>query len=460
MAHTTSLAKLASSQAKNTPPKILKLAKARIVKKSPPPKLSSVSARKNEQGTRTAMAAVQAIKKPKAAQQTANKKSAVPNAAKSATKSAKGNSAPAKTRSQHVKPVPAVAAIAANKGRGMNTHILRTVAAPGKIKQAETRSATQAEASLPERAGVPAGEVQKLSREDIKIFQIYYQPEQQSLLDSEFIAYDNSGNSSRLFEFAVFTKLAQSSEIRSAKLWGALSWKFGKKAGISGRELKDEIIAHPGYDAYYCNPYPENEALYHNMWLQGELAHPNFMPLCAEIFEVAGLPAELLTSVQPSSEFAAANYFVANQNFWRAYIGFISRLLISADKKLSPTARRIFYSSTADKFGAHAEASYIPFLVERLFTVFLLVEGEKFKTLKLNIPGREKKENVHLKLLTEMKDLACRKRSLWLAACWINYRNLYLSKIYGDGWSKQHLKQITPASITFMPENFKMRNRI
>jgi hypothetical protein len=341
----------------------------------------------------------------------------------------------------------------------MTPHTLRAVSAPRKIKVMQPRTATPSGASLAEGVGKQSSETPKLAPEDIKIFQIYYQPEQQGLLDSDFIAYDNSGNSSRLFEFAVFTKLAQSNEIKNAKLWGALSWKFGKKAGISGRELKEEIIAHPGYDAYYCNPYPENEALFHNMWLQGELAHPNFMPLCAEIFEVAGLPTELLTSVQPSSEFAAANYFVANQNFWRAYIGFVSRLLISADKNLSPTAKRIFYSSTADKFGAHAEASYIPFLVERLFTVFLLVEGEKFKTLKLNLPGREKKDNVHLKLLTEMKDLACRKKSLWLAACWINYRNLYLSKMYGDGWSKQHLKQITPASITFMPDKLTSRSR-
>jgi hypothetical protein len=458
MAHTISLAKLTSSQAKNTPPKILKLAKTRIAKNALQPKLSSVSAKKSEQDTRVDTATVQPIKKTKAAPKAVNKKSAKPTSLKSSTGSAKGKSAQAKTCSQRGKVAPAAATIAVDAGTGTRAHALRTPATPGKIKGVQMISAKAAQASLPERGGMQASAAPKLRPEDIKIFQIYYQPEQQSVLDPDFIAYDNSSNSSRLFEFSVFTKLAQSSEIKNAKLWGAMSWKFGKKAGISGRALKEEIIAHPGYDAYYCNPYPENEALYHNMWLQGELAHPNFLPLCSEIFEIAGLPTELLTSVQPSSEFAAANYFVANQNFWKAYIGFISRLLISADKKLSPTARRIFYSSTADKFGAHAEASYIPFLVERLFTVFLLVEGEKFKTLKLNLSGREKKDNVHIKLLTEMKDIACRTKSLWLAACWINYRNLYLSKLYGDGWTKQHLKQITPASITFMPESLKARH--
>jgi hypothetical protein len=305
-------------------------------------------------------------------------------------------------------------------------------------------------ADITKQVPPPTTRGRPLSRSDIRIFQIYYDPQQQSSLDPEFQPFDNIGNSSRLLEFS---RLANSKEVKGSKLWGAVSWKFGQKTGISGKDFKQAILSNPGHDLYFCNPHPDTEALYHNMWIQGETAHPNFLPLCTEIFDVAGLPRELLNSIQPSTSFAAANYFAATPDFWRAYIAFISRVLIAADRHLSPTSRAILYSSTADKHGMHAEATYIPFLIERLLTVFLRTEGGAFKAFKLALPEREKTRNVHLRLLTEMKDVACRTKSNWLAACWINYRNLYLVNAYGDAWARKYLKQITPSEVAFAPDN-------
>lgn len=291
-----------------------------------------------------------------------------------------------------------------------------------------------------------------VSPSDIRIYQIYYHADQMASLDPDFEPYDNIGKSSRLFEFSVFARLAQSKEAGSAKLWGALSWKFRDKAGMTGSELKRAILDNPGYDVYFCNPHARNEALFHNMWLQGETSHPSFMALCAEVFDVAGLPAELLTSLQPSTFFAAANYFVATPTFWKAYITFISRVLVAADKRLSPTTRTILYSPTADQYGVHGEATYIPFLVERLFSVFLATEGRQFTACKIPGHTQGKEDNVHVKLLSEMKDVACRTKSKWMAACWINYRNLYLSTANGEAWAKKHIKQITPVEIRFASE--------
>jgi hypothetical protein len=453
MANTTSLAKAASSPAKNVGPKVVKLAKARASRNGSQAKLNPVQIKKTERSMRSSKGTAEVAAKSKQSSKAAENKAVKARQPKETAKRPATNGTSAKSRSSTVSAMSAsTLKVAGQKKSAPHPVLVQTVETRGKLRVADPALRLPEHTRPTERKLDLDSSVPKLSPEDIKVFQIFYLPDQQPHLDPDFTAYDNSGNTSRLFEFSVFTKLAQSEEVKTAKLWGAMSWKFSKKAGISGRQLKEEIIAHPGYDAYYCNPYPENEALFHNMWLQGELAHPNFMPLCTEIFEVAGLPTALLSSVQPSSDFAAANYFVANQAFWRAYIGFVSRVLISADKNLSPTAKRIFYSSTADKFGAHAEASYIPFLVERLFTVFLRTEGRKFKTFKLPLAGREKKDNVHLRLLTEMKDMACRSKSMWLAACWINYRTLYLSKIYGESWTKNHLKKVTPTSITFMPD--------
>ena len=286
----------------------------------------------------------------------------------------------------------------------------------------------------------------------IKIFQIYYHDRQLPFLDPDFEPYDNAGDKSPLLEFNVFAKLLQSNKLQDAKLWGALSWKFGQKTGLTGARFKQEIAANPGYDVYFCNPHAEVEALYHNLWLQGEVSHPNFIALSKEIFEVAGLPAELLTEIQPSLNFATANYFVATPSFWKRYAAFISRILLAANKKLSPTARAIMFSSTADPTGVHAEASYIPFIVERLFSVFLRTEGHDFRACKISPQDPQGSVNVHLKLLGEMRTLALRTKSSWMASCWVNYRNLYLTNAHGAPWAQRYLKSITPQTVVFGPD--------
>jgi len=286
----------------------------------------------------------------------------------------------------------------------------------------------------------------------IKIFQIYYHDRQLPFLDPDLDPYDNAEDKSPLLEFNVFAKLLQSNKLHGARLWGALSWKFGQKTGLTGARFKKEIAANPGYDVYFCNPHAEIEALYHNLWLQGEVSHPNFIALSKEIFEVAGLPAELLTEIQPSLNFATANYFVATPSFWKRYAAFVSRILLVANKKLSPTARAIMFSSTADPSGVHAEASYIPFIVERLFSVFLRTEGHDFRAYKISPQDSQGPINVHLKLLSEMRNLACRTKSAWMASCWVNYRNLYLTNTHGAQWAQRYLKGITPQSVVFAPE--------
>lgn len=290
-----------------------------------------------------------------------------------------------------------------------------------------------------------------LDREEVRIFQIHYQPQHAEYLDPDFEPYDNAGISSPLLEFDVFTKLATSKKVANSKLWGAVSWKFGQKTGTTGAEFRRQIMANPGYDVYFSNAYPHIEALFHNLWMQGETAHPDFLFLCNEIFQVAGLPAELLTEIQPTAEFATANYFVATPAFWKRYIAFIKRVLVAADKKISPKARSILYSSQADQKGLHANATYIPFVVERLFSVFLKTEGLDFKAFKVPLQNREDGINVHLKLLSEMKDVAHRTKSLWLAACWVNYRNLYFSNANGNEWTQKYLRKITPSKIFFNP---------
>ncbi len=283
----------------------------------------------------------------------------------------------------------------------------------------------------------------------LRLFQIYYRPEQRSALDPAFEPYNNQGDNSALLEYNVFRKILQSGQVQGAELWGALSWKFQEKTGLTGTDLRTIIAANPGHDVYYCNPHPEFEALYHNLWLQGEPSHPNFLVLCREFFEVTGIPLDNLKAFVPSSLFASANYFVASPKFWADYTRFVDAAITKAEAGMSKTAKAMIYSSAADRKGTHAGASYLPFIVERLFAVFLANNLKKYSAYKYALPVVEEKLNVHLKLLKQMKDVSINTKSLWMASCWVNYRNLYMSNAYGADWCKKHLKSITPTEFKY-----------
>ncbi|WP_151445713.1 hypothetical protein [Lacisediminimonas profundi] len=283
----------------------------------------------------------------------------------------------------------------------------------------------------------------------IRIFQIYFEAWQKELLDPAFAALNNSGVKSEAMEFDVFERLARSEHVKGATLWGALSWRFSEKTGMSGADLIKAVQANPGMDVYYCNPYPHNEALYHNMWTQGETTHPRFLALSRALFQAVGLPEDELSSISTSNSCSAANYFIASPAFWSKYLTFVRKVLTLAERKLSPEARSLLHSTMADDRGLHRGATYLPFIVERLFPVFMKTEGKGLKGFKIALPEREREMNVHLKLLREMKDVAHRTKSPWLAACWVNYRNLYLSQMNGKAWCQKYLRAITPTDIKF-----------
>ncbi|MBT8637325.1 hypothetical protein G6644_08695 [Polynucleobacter paneuropaeus] len=314
------------------------------------------------------------------------------------------------------------------------------------LPEAATKEIPKTDPKLEQNlAKKPAGSLQS----PLRLFQIYYEPWQRELLDPNFAALDNSKSDSELLEFAVFEKLAKSEYVKGAQLWGALSWRFTEKTGMTGADWVKTIQANPGCDIYYCDPFPHNEALFHNLWMQGDTTHPQLMALCQAVFQVADLPVEELTNIYPSNQFSAANYFVGSPKFWAAYLPWVANILSLANKKLPPKVRDLLHSKQADERDLHNGATYVPFIVERLFPVFMKTAGKGLKPFKIALPERERELNVHLKLLREMKDVAHKTNSAWLAACWVNYRNLYMTQANSKEWCEKHLRKINPPDIKF-----------
>ena len=215
-------------------------------------------------------------------------------------------------------------------------------------KVAAVNTAPGVKASLPPKS-MPAVAI----RPDLKIFQIYYEAWQKDLLDNAFSAIDNSKFPSELRELDVFLRLADSEYVKGAKLWGALSWRFSEKTGWTGADLIKEINSFPGFDVYFCNPEPDYEALYHNLWLQGAPLHPKFLEVCQAFFKAVGLPLESLTSIEPISATSSANFFIATPQFWSLYLPWVKNLLNTANKKMPADMRDLMHSSAADDKNFH-----------------------------------------------------------------------------------------------------------
>jgi hypothetical protein len=313
-------------------------------------------------------------------------------------------------------------------------------------RRAPARPIASARATAGRAAALVAGPV---SDAPVRIFQIWYEPWHRPLLDPAFVPIDNQGTPDELLESAVFERLAKSEQVEGAELWGALSWRFAEKTGMSGDALLAEIARVPGCDVYYCNPFPHNEALYHNLWVQGETAHPNFLALVRAVLAAAGIEGDQTALIEPASDFSAANYFVGSPAFWAAYLPFVRRILAPIDSDLPPALREALHSADGDARGVHGGASYLPFIVERLFPLFMRTAGTGLVAHKIALPAAEAAMDVHLTMLRELKDTACRARSPWLAACWVNYRSLYLKQQHGKAWCGKYLRAVTPAGISF-----------
>jgi hypothetical protein len=285
----------------------------------------------------------------------------------------------------------------------------------------------------------------------LQVFQFYSEGWQRELLDPAFVALDGSKlTTSELREVAVMGQLQQDAVTKGLPLWGVVSWQFTEKTGLNGRDFVKQITENPGHDVYFCNPYVTDEAAFHNTWLQGATEFDQFLPLVQSVFKAAGLDVAELSAVQPSTTYSRGNYLVATPKFWAAYLSFVGQVLTAADKKLPPAVRQLMHSVVADPRGVYGGATYVPFVVERLFSYFMHKYSKRFKAFKLTLPKAESGLNVHQKLLREMKDMAFKTKSPWMAACWVNYRNLYLGQSNSKAWCNKYLRAITPTKMHFV----------
>lgn len=215
----------------------------------------------------------------------------------------------------------------------------------------------------------------------VHIRQIYYKPEQKEQIVAPGIPYNNCEDQSKQYEYGVFSReyMAKSGAFSSPKFKrnelyiGFLSWAFPRKAQLNVKDFVDFIDENPGYDAYGLQPYRFVEAFNNykiNFWQQGNRHHPHILSVAQKIFDDLGYGIDLIKERVNSENLLCCNYWVGNKSFWDDYISFCEPI-----KKIMTSSKGKMF----DMFFNEYPKGYFPYIMERLWTTFVINKQKKVK---------------------------------------------------------------------------------
>ncbi len=206
----------------------------------------------------------------------------------------------------------------------------------------------------------------------VKINQIYFDQAQLPCLDPVFEPYDNCSNPHpELREFYVFNTAFKQADYQQHNISGFFSWKFQQKTGVSGNKFVSFVTSNPGYDVYFINPMV-HDLQYKNVWTQAEKYHPGIIALTEKILAVVGYDVKLSELKMGFKTTLYCNFWAGAGKFWQQYLPFLQQCYDTINTKLSDSDRELLFTR-ADK---NIDASYFPFIFERLFSTFLCLHPE------------------------------------------------------------------------------------
>jgi hypothetical protein len=208
----------------------------------------------------------------------------------------------------------------------------------------------------------------------VRIYQIYFLPEQRAGLDPAFEPFDWTANPDpRLKEIAIFRDLHARGLHQSAEVVGAMSPKFGIKTRMSGRAFVDFIAANPGHDVYFVNPFPQIAYYTYNLWEQGETSHPGLTERAQRLLDHCGVDIRIDGFPRTANDrLLFCNYWAGTPAFWDRYMAFINRLHDAIMLEMTDGDRARYF-----EFTRHDQPTeFYPFIFERMFTTYLVLHPE------------------------------------------------------------------------------------
>lgn len=148
-----------------------------------------------------------------------------------------------------------------------------------------------------------------------------------------------------------------------------LSPRFDEKTGLTVSEIRDFVSTNPHHDIYLFNPFPTHTYVDINVWENGESRHPGLKQLTQHLFDAADIDFDIYAMHRNNIlNTIYCNYWVASKTLLDEFIKLIKHLDSTIEKM--PDHDRARYFSTTQY---NTEASFYPFIFERLICTFLLM---------------------------------------------------------------------------------------
>lgn len=209
-----------------------------------------------------------------------------------------------------------------------------------------------------------------------KIFQICFEPKQIEQVEAPLTAFDNTLNERpELREFHSFVKANETGATKDLDAWGFLGPRWETKLKYSADDMCRVIEENPDNDVWLFNHARVVNALTYNVWEQGEMFHKGLIKVGEETLKIAGYDPKATVMFMKDDTTCYCSYFVARKEFWDDYIQFLRNIIDAIDKL--PNDVKSVYESSAN-YSRDSTLNMFPFLVERLFSTFLVLNYGKY----------------------------------------------------------------------------------
>jgi hypothetical protein len=201
----------------------------------------------------------------------------------------------------------------------------------------------------------------------LKIYQIFYDENSMTRLDSSFIPFDNS-NSNKFdwFEYSAIREIFRTNSFSPDEYVGIFSPKFYKKTGLIGTDVI-ESLENFDADVISFSPHFSHIALFKNIFIQGDNYHPGLLEVCRNLFDKIGLKINLDDLIMDQTRIIFSNYFIAKYSFWLEYFKFSERIYEIANGESELAAKLNSTTSYKNKTNIKMKV----FVMERLISAVL-----------------------------------------------------------------------------------------
>lgn len=204
-----------------------------------------------------------------------------------------------------------------------------------------------------------------------KLYQSYLSADQRKAISPDAIPWSyelNTDKSTR--EYELFKQI-YISRIHQPEPWGLVSSKFSNKTMISVEDFihfADQKLS-AGFDCAFINPMIGNEAMHASVWDQGiKTGHHGLEKIVDHLEKLLQFPVNVPMGI---NIFAFCNYFVATPEFWGHYFEFVDHILESLDQEAGKGTEVGLIYSNPGFYSRDPSVTMKPFIIERLFSVFI-----------------------------------------------------------------------------------------